>query len=196
MRVTNLNGYWDRLRSLLRLLGNEDLPEQVTGVIIAGDSRESGNCFGSYRRFGLSESLGGPIGAGGAVMKWRADQAVVITSMDYSHVVAGATFPAARLRTMSVDQVVADVAATYAVVSTGRAGWRDRPDASVPPISFAANGSVGLGAVVASLNTPQNVLTKFDDLEIFLPAGSGLLLDFVTLSNITNVVVNLRGYVK
>jgi hypothetical protein len=192
MAQSALNGYFERVRRLFRLVGVSDVPAGVMPVVIAGDSREPFATETSYREFGLSApEVVGPLGAG-AIVKWRFDSDCVITRV-YNYNGSGATSTGGIYLATAAD-VIADAAAAYtpasAAVSWG--AFAHRPEAGAPPASFATNGASPIGRRLAQ--TPRvGAVPYAPELGIYMPAGTAIAIVGPTAG--TNWYVNIEGYV-
>lgn len=192
MSQSSLNGYFERVRRLFRLVGVSDVPSGVMPVVIAGDTREPFSTETSYRAFGLTApEIAGPLGAG-AVLKWRFDVDCVVTRV-YNYNGAGPT-STGGLFVASAADVVADAAATYASASTATTlgAFVHRPEAGAPPASFATNGASPIGRRYAQ--TPRIGSTPYaQEMGLFMPAGSAIVIVGPTAA--TNWFVNVEAYV-
>ncbi len=184
--VSSMNGYWARARKLLALLGAEELPKGVSGVVIVGDTREPGATFSSYRGFGVCQFNSGPAGVA-APNKFKFAIDVVITEIQVTHATAGASSPS--LRVMDRAAVLADVAATFGA-PTGTA-WTDNPEAGQFPCTIASNGSTGVGRVFALANTTAALTFTYSG-KLYLPTGTQLNVESIATD--TNTIINVSGY--
>lgn len=188
-RATSLNGYWERMRRLLRMLGGDELPGGLQGVVIVGDSREPGATNVSYRRFSVASSFVGAIAAL-TDYTWRADVDLVIERVLFTFQ-TNAT-GASQLRVVSPAQVTAG-GGVYNAVSAATGNWMDNPDGSAPPLSLRTGGAA-LGGVIHAWGCGAVGSQAFET-PIYLPAGAAVSFyhpnNGITLGNMT-----LSGYVR
>lgn len=165
-RKTALNGYYERLRRLMRMLGADPLPPDFASVVIAADSREPGAGSGAYRRFTVTRTLAAAVAADTTyIFVPRID--VVLTKVTVGW--QGTATSNFSLRWLSPAQVTA----TGLTLAQADGAWIDAPDGGLTPWDvhlapvFAGAGSLGhwLG-VVPGLHSL--------DLEAYLPAGAGV----------------------
>lgn len=189
MSQSSLNGYFERVRRLFKLVGVSDVPAGVTPVVIAGDSREPGTTVLSYRRFALAAP---PVASLGAVtpQKFLFGADAVIDRIVYESTGTAGANPIFRI--MTVADVAADAGATYNPVTTSQGAYVDRPEAGPPPFDFATNGSTVLGRVWRQLSTAP--AARVFDAGLFLRSGEALC--FVLPTGSTSIAVSVEGYLR
>lgn len=191
---SSLNGFWERGRRLLRLMGSE-WDSRAQSVVIIGDSREPCGLPQSYRRFMLTYSGAGH--AVGTCYKIRCDalDGVVITDLAFAHANVAA-HPSLVLRTLTAAQVVADGAAYIPItnaIATCAAAWVDNPAEGFPPFSGSTGGAVGAGNPFYSVNGLTERF-NFSNVGIFLPFGAAINLYYTQATTVESF--NIAGYLK
>lgn len=190
----SLNGFWERARIALKLVGG-GLPQRVQPVLIVADSREPGGLPTAYRRFYFAIKIASQLNTDPLKFVARADVVITRLSTFYSALAGDAP----RLRIATAAEVAADAGAVYAVpgrtvLTTGVCGWRDGPGTDPAPLAVSvAGGSTTLGGIVRGMN--NNVNAPFNDVyDCFLPTGAALAWE--APATITNLYVYGEGYVK
>lgn len=189
VRSTSLNGYWERMRRLLRMLGGDALPEGLTGVVIVGDTREPGASNVSYRRFSVTASWSAAIAAL-TDFTFRPDVDVVVERAIFGFVVNQSA--QSELRILSKSEVTAS-GGVYNACTSANSAWLDNPDGSSPPVSLRGGGT-RLGNAVhywSASAIPQQVF----EYPLFLPAGSAVSF-YMPNNGGTLGCMTLCGYVR
>lgn len=169
---SSLNGYYERVRKILRLIGVSDIPIGVTPVVIVADSREPGATSSSYRKFTFGyDMLAGAVPASSVVkMKFLTD--VVITGIAADWQGAAANSWQAYVQTAA--DIASDPGATYIAPNVNRAAWVHNPESGPPPFLMANNGTF---AGVGRLGLRMGVVSanfRTERLDWFIPQGGGI----------------------
>lgn len=134
VQTTNLNGYWERLKKLLGMLGAQDLPPGMLSVVLAGDTREPGAAStGSYRRFAASEYKATIPGE--TATKWQFQADCVVEGLSLSFRTVGGRHELYVLTT-------AQAATVPGYGTPTAAAWTDTPDVTPPPLLQSTDNTV------------------------------------------------------
>lgn len=189
MRATSLNGYWERMRRLLRMLGGDQLPEGFTNVVIVGDSREPGATNVSYRRFSATLAWSAAIAAL-TDFTFRADVDLVVERVLFGFVSNQTT--QSELRIASPAQVIA-AGGVYNACTSANSAWLDAPDGSSPPLSNRTGGAA-IGSRVHYWSASAIPQQRYEQ-PIFLPSGAALSF-YMPNNGGTLGTMTIAGYVR
>lgn len=194
---SSLNGFWERGRRLLRLLGSQ-WDERVQPVIIVADSREPGGLPQSYRRFSLVMSGAVHAANSRTSILCEALDGVVLDSIAVTHGTLAAGI-STNFRTLTPNQVAADGVAytpiAVASLNVSLAGaFTDSPAAGLPPFSVytgLVNPTAGNPFAAVPHVTDRATDTRFG---LFLPFGAALNIHYPQATTLE--VINIRGYLR
>lgn len=189
--ITSLAQYEDRLRAVLGLVGEIGLqlrPDQYTPIVIAGNADVPGAATVRGRRFACSYFASSIIVQTAFKFKFASKVWLERVALSYTAITA-ATPP--TIRSLSTAVVAADLAATYAALSSS--GWREGPyESDGPPLLFASNGSTGIGKVLYHAGeTAAANAGQFPLQDLGLEVGQALCIQ--AENSTTNLVINIEG---